>query len=157
MINELIEMLKTYTDGKDNTGKVEISVMQLNRIIKALEQQPTDAVDRVTIKEYLESFGKDTNVTVKDAVSRQGVAEVLLKYAHSTEGKAFAEFLVSQINDLPSVIPQQKPGYISIDDAMSAFDDFMCNDIEPEGQEVFLELLKDRAERAKNDLDRNCM
>lgn len=44
---------------------------------------------------------------------------------------------------------KSKPGYISIDDAMSAFDDFMCNDIEPEGQEVFLELLKDRAERSK--------
>lgn len=56
MISEAIEILKTYTDGKDNTDKVEISVMQLNRIIKALEQQPTDAVDRVTIKEYLESF-----------------------------------------------------------------------------------------------------
>lgn len=40
-------------------------------------------------------------------------------------------------------------GYISIADAMSAFDDVMCNDIEPEGQEVFLELLKDRAERSK--------
>lgn len=42
----------------------------------------------------------------EDAVSRQEVAEVLLKYAHSTEGKAFAEFLVSQMNDLPPVTPQ---------------------------------------------------
>jgi len=41
--------------------------------------------------------------------------------------------------------------YISIADAMSAFDDFMCNDIEHEGQEVFLELLKDRAERSKSE------
>jgi len=41
--------------------------------------------------------------------------------------------------------------YISIADAMSAFDDFMCNDIELEGQEVFLELLKDRAERSKSE------
>lgn len=56
MISEVIEILKTYTDGKDNTDKVEISVIQLNRIIKELEQQPTDAVDRVTIKEYLSSF-----------------------------------------------------------------------------------------------------
>ena len=45
-----------------------------------------------------------------DAISRQAVAQVLLKYAHSTEGKAFAEFLVSQINDLPSVTPQQRTG-----------------------------------------------
>lgn len=56
-------------------------------IIEALEQEPCE-----------------------DVVSRQGVVEVLLKYAHSTEGKAFAEFLVSQINDLPSVTPQQKMG-----------------------------------------------
>lgn len=41
-----------------------------------------------------------------DAISRQAVAEVLLKYAHSAEGKAFAEFLISQINALPPVTPQ---------------------------------------------------
>lgn len=46
----------------------------------------------------------------KDAISRQAVGEVLLKYAHSTEGKAFAEFLVSQINDLPPVNPAEKVG-----------------------------------------------
>lgn len=42
----------------------------------------------------------------EDCISRQAVAEVLLKYAHSAEGKAFAEFLISQINDLPPVTPQ---------------------------------------------------
>ena len=41
-----------------------------------------------------------------DVISRQAVAEVLLKYAHSAEGKAFAEFLISQINALPPVTPQ---------------------------------------------------
>ena len=45
-----------------------------------------------------------------DAISRQAVAEVLLKYAHSAEGKAFAEFLISQINDLPPVKPAEKVG-----------------------------------------------
>lgn len=44
----------------------------------------------------------------EDCISRQGVAEVLLKYAHSTEGKAFAEFLVSQINALPSVVRENR-------------------------------------------------
>ena len=71
MISEAIERLKTYTDGKDNTDKVEISLMQLNRIINALEQQPTDAVDRVTIKEYLYSFGKDANDTTKENNNEQ--------------------------------------------------------------------------------------
>lgn len=45
----------------------------------------------------------------EDAVSRHEVAKVLLKYAHSTEGKAFADFLVSQINDLPSVSSSENP------------------------------------------------
>ena len=54
------------------------------------------------LKAYKEQSG--------DAISRQAVAQVLLKYAHSTEGKAFAEFLVSQINELPSVTPQQRTG-----------------------------------------------
>ena len=45
-------------------------------------------------------------VPCEDCVSKQAVAEVLLKYAHSEVGKAFVEFLVGQINDLPPVNPQ---------------------------------------------------
>lgn len=37
---EIIDFLKKYTDGKQNTEKVEISVLQLNRVIKTLEQEP---------------------------------------------------------------------------------------------------------------------
>jgi hypothetical protein len=54
-------------------------------IIKALEQEPCG-----------------------DCISRQAVTEVLLKYANREVGKAFAEFLVSQINDLPHVTPAEK-------------------------------------------------
>ena len=39
MIREAINELKKYTLGKKNTEKVEINVLQLNRIIKALEQE----------------------------------------------------------------------------------------------------------------------
>ena len=39
-MTEIIDLLKKYTNGKQNTDKVEISVIQLNRIIKALEQEP---------------------------------------------------------------------------------------------------------------------
>ena len=35
-----LEQLKFYTDGKNNTDKVEISVWALNRIINALSQEP---------------------------------------------------------------------------------------------------------------------
>ena len=40
MTKEAINELKKYTLGKKNTEKVEISVLQLNRVIKALEQEP---------------------------------------------------------------------------------------------------------------------
>lgn len=41
MTKEVIKELRKYTLGKKNTEKVEISVLQLNRIIKVLGQVPT--------------------------------------------------------------------------------------------------------------------
>ena len=112
MINEVIETLKAYTDGKDNAGKVEISVMQLNRIIKALDQEPTDTVDRVTIKEYLESFGKDTNATTIDAVDRQAVLDQTYLWSKDEFLRVTNPFdyLRKRINSLPPVTPLPKVG-----------------------------------------------
>ena len=46
MVTQIIDFLKKYTNGKQNTEKVEISVLQLNRVIKALEQESCgDATD----------------------------------------------------------------------------------------------------------------
>ena len=42
MTREVINELKKYTLGKKNTEKVEISILQLKRIIKALEQEARD-------------------------------------------------------------------------------------------------------------------
>jgi len=42
-----------------------------------------------------------------------------------------------------------KMGYISIDDVMSVFDDFMCGDVDEDGMDTFLEMLKDKAESEK--------
>ena len=81
MINEVIETLKAYTDGKDNAGKVEISVMQLNRIIKTLEQQ-----------------------SCADMVSRDAMWEVLQRL-YGTEGE-----LVEELMSLPPVLPMPKMG-----------------------------------------------
>jgi hypothetical protein len=39
-----------------------------------------------------------------------------------------------------------EPKHISIDDAMSVFDDYMCGDIDEAGAEIFLKMLKDKAE-----------
>ena len=42
-MNEAIEQLKSICEGKENTEKVEISVLRLNRIIKALESTMNDS------------------------------------------------------------------------------------------------------------------
>lgn len=41
---------------------------------------------------------------------------------------------------------ETKTGYLSIDDAMSVFDDFMCGEVDEDSMEIFLEMLKDKAE-----------
>lgn len=135
MINEVIETLKAYTDGKDNAGKVEISVMQLNRIIKALDQEPTDAVDRVTIKEYLESFGKDTNATTIDAVDRQAVLDQTYLWSKDEFLRVTNPFdyLRKRINSLPPVTPLPKVGrWIKHDTGHSIYYDCsLCNCVAP--------------------------
>lgn len=45
MTSEAINELKKYTFRKKNTEKVEISVLKLERIIKALEQEPV--IDKI--------------------------------------------------------------------------------------------------------------
>jgi len=39
-----------------------------------------------------------------------------------------------------------RKGYLSIDDVMSVFDDFMCGEVDEDGTETFLKMLKDKAE-----------
>ena len=36
--------------------------------------------------------------------------------------------------------------YISIDDVMSVFNDYMCDEVDEEATDTFLRMLKDRAE-----------
>ena len=50
-------------------------------------------------------------------------------------------------NNIMALLEQEpKTDYISIDDVMSVFDDFMCGEVDEEGTETFLEMLKDKAE-----------
>ena len=53
------------------------------------------------------------------------------------------------IEQLPSVKPQEpQTGYwLHIDDVMSVFDDYMCGEVDEEGIETFLEMLRDKAEQ----------
>lgn len=64
LIDEKVDSGKLVGDGVRGEWKAETPLDEayksmidaLEMAIKALEQQPTDAVDRVTIKEYLESY-----------------------------------------------------------------------------------------------------
>lgn len=44
-----------------------------------------------------------------------------------------------------------RTGYLSIDDVMSVFDDFMCGDVDEEGTETFWEMLKDKVKSEGQD------
>ncbi len=58
MNKDIIDFLKKYTDGKRNTERVEISVIQLNRVIKALEQQSEDAISSQAVLDLVNSDWK---------------------------------------------------------------------------------------------------
>lgn len=57
----------------------------------------------------------------------------------STDRREFQQW----VEDLEQ---EPKTGYISIDDVMSVFDDFMCGEVDEDGTNTFLEMLKDKAE-----------
>lgn len=93
----------------------------------------------------------------KDTISRKAVLDALDKSKYSNEfcenhhidwsiNLGMAHIVV---NELKPVTPQPKTGYISIDDVMSVFDDFMCGDVDEDGTDTFLEMLKDKAESSE--------
>lgn len=86
----------------------------------------------------------------EDAISRQAVLDTLDTSDRFMDEERTVENYKALLKEcyevLPPVTPKQKPGYISIDDAMSVFDDYMCGDIDEAGAEIFLEMLKDKAE-----------
>ena len=62
-VNDVIDKLEVYTSGRPNTMKVEISVLQLQRLINKLKNIPTAYdVDKVIEELELHSFelGTDT-------------------------------------------------------------------------------------------------
>ena len=62
-VNDVIDKLEVYTSGRPNTMKVEISVLQLQRLINKLKNIPT-AYDIYKVIEELElhsfELGTDT-------------------------------------------------------------------------------------------------
>ena len=106
-IDEAISLLKQYIDY-NNPDIPDFYTMEeaCKVVINALEQQVTDAVDRVTIKEYLESYnGVKTELEpCADMVSRDAMWEVLQRL-YGTEGE-----LVEELMSLPPVLPMPKMG-----------------------------------------------
>ena len=90
------------------------AVEAFDMAIKALEQQPTDAVDRVTIKEYLYSLGMGIKVTSTDAVDRQEAINAAIDGADKWDGGYNNErekCIREEIAKLPPVTPQKKMGH----------------------------------------------
>ena len=84
----------------------------------------------------------------EDAVSRQAVLEVLKdKWSMFSDANDAMQESIDTIEALSNVTPQEpRKGYLSINDVMSVFDDFMCGEVDEEGTETFWEMLKDKAE-----------
>ena len=83
----------------------------------------------------------------EDGISRQAVLDAIEKNCiWENEYNLTSSRIKSAVEKLPSVQPEPKKGYISIADVMSVFDDFMCGEVNEDGTETFLEMLKDKAE-----------
>ena len=109
-----------------------------DEIIKALEQELcVDAISRQAVLEAIDAKAWE-------------FCDYLISKNRNDEQKPvshFADNLRECVREeLPSVKPQPKTGYISIDDAMSVFDDFMCGEVDEDGTDTFLKMLKDKAE-----------
>ena len=126
-MTEIIDFLKKYTDGKQNTEKVEISVLQLNRVIKALEQTfckneeyekdlnemkeqiLKEGSTLLTKRDLLERFCEITGNTRENMIAcGDGFNDIsMIKYAGigvamanaQDEVKAVADFITASNND----------------------------------------------------------
>lgn len=91
MIKEVIRELKKYTTGKRNTEKIEVSVLNLNRLIFALEEQEPceDVISRhkaAIIQALKDNFidPEDAGLTIK---GEYWLAREVLAIIEGTEPK----------------------------------------------------------------------
>jgi len=93
-------------------------------------------------KERIEDFRKIVCPFVK---------KMLIDINCDNLGEADAEMFAKDFDEILNLAIkalelESKHGYLSIDDVMSVFDDFMCREVDEDGTDTFLEMLKDRAE-----------
>lgn len=127
MNKSIIYKAKEDKDIQEDLRKLEA----LQKELKALEQKPCE--DYISRQALLKLMGEEPFNWTDSDEELQAVED-------------YRNFR-NMVEQLPSV-NQQKPkkSYISIDDVMSVFDDFMCGEVDEEGTETFLEMLKDKAE-----------
>ena len=87
---QAVDNLRRYVDGKENTEKVEINVLQLNRIIKALEQEPkTDVLEDIKAEiEQIATYGQidDKTSFIRDGeMVKKLVLEIIDKHIERNE------------------------------------------------------------------------
>ena len=70
-VNDVIDELEVYTCGRPNTTKVEISVLQLQRLINKLKNIPT-AYDVDKVVEELET-NKQNALEVEESIKEYNV------------------------------------------------------------------------------------
>lgn len=108
MVTQIIDFLKKYTNGKQNTEKVEISVLQLNRVIKALEQESCeDAVSRKAVNELFDSEIKmyEERIETRKGSNYHDETERIKEFRSRV---ANAEYWQDKIRALPPVKPTQR-------------------------------------------------
>lgn len=119
------EIIKPYIE------KLKADVEALNAINLDLAAENEDLVERIgKLIGYIDFLrntaqGKKKSLNLLEKVVKGELEEI------RAEGENFVK---------------PRTGYISIDDVMSVFDDFMCGEVDEEGTETFWEMLKDKAE-----------
>lgn len=87
-----------------------------------------------------------------DLISRKDLRKEVTEKVHfmTVDGHIAYDKMLKLIDSAPTVEPQKK-GLLSIDDVMSVFDEFMCNEVDDDGTEIFLGMLKDKAKEMRNE------
>lgn len=114
-----------------------------------------EAIKVIDDFEALSAIGLDLASENEDLVERIGKLVGYIDFLRNTaQGKKKSLNLLEKVvkGELEEIraegenFVKPRTGYISIDDVMSVFDDFMCGEVDEEGTETFLEMLKDKAE-----------
>ena len=141
--------IEKQADGEYINGKARNSMDRLiseQAIEKTLKQNTVlgkfiekQVEKNIKMREYW------TNVFSNELIDRMSVIRAINDAYDETDDKeSYRDKVTHKMMAIPSAEP--KTGYISIDDVMSVFDDFMCGEVDEDGTDTFLEMLKDKAE-----------